>query len=106
MKIPRLPEMIVAKPMFDTPFKFSNIATPILTSMHSTAMTLATGPFSCINIPCVEPIHTITMPKTLPILPAVPATPSPCFYSIAIILPINPVPFVPPTHVIVIHTAT
>ncbi|XP_042051294.1 RNA-binding protein Raly-like [Salvia splendens] len=47
------------------------------------------------------------MPKALPVLPYIPAAPSPRLNAVAIILAINPITFIPHTHVIVINpTAT
>ncbi|KAG6437175.1 hypothetical protein SASPL_102086 [Salvia splendens] len=55
----------------------------------------------------VKPIYSETMPKALPVMPSIPAAPSPRLNAIAIILAINPITFIPPTHVIVINpTAT
>lgn len=97
--------MVVTKAMLDTPLEFPYISTPILASMNSTPMTLPIRPFPGINIPSIKPIHPETMPKPLPILPAVPAPSSPSLYTIPIILLIHPIPLIPPTHIIVINPA-
>jgi hypothetical protein len=101
----KLPEMVVTKAMLDAPLEFPYISTPILTCMNATPMTLPIRPFPSINIPSVKPIHPKTMPKSLPILPAVPASSCPGLYTIAIIFLIHPIPLKPTTHIIVVHSA-
>ena len=98
--------MVVAKSMLDAPLEFPNVATSILTSMHSTPMTLPIRPFPSINITRIKPVNAKSMPEALPIVSTVTASSRPRLDSIAIILAINPIPLVPPTHVIVIDSAS
>lgn len=97
--------MVVAKTMLDTPLELSNISTPILTGMNSTPMALSARPLSRVDVSGVEPVDPISMPETLPVLAAIPASSRPRLHPITIILLIDPITLIPPTHVVVIHAA-
>lgn len=101
-----LPEVVMSKAMLNSPLEFTYIPAPILTSMNSTAMTLSIRPFPSIYITCKEPINPKSMPKTLPVLAPISASPCPSFNPIAIILAINPIPFKPATQIIVINSTS
>lgn len=100
-----LPEMIVPKAMFHTPLKLSYVPATILAGVNTTSMALPARPLSRIQISCVEPVDTESMPETLPVLSPVPATPSPRLHAVTVVLLVDPVSFVSPTHVIVVYAA-
>ncbi|MFS7942214.1 hypothetical protein Hanom_Chr06g00485641 [Helianthus anomalus] len=103
LKLKNSPEMIVAKPVFDTAFEFASILTTIFTSMNTIPMTLPLKPFTSIHIPSVKLINTITTPQPLPILPPISATFRPRLNAIPVILLVNPITLIPPIQIIVIH---
>lgn len=98
--------MVVTHSMLDTPLELPNIAAPILASMNSTAMALAIRPLPSIDIPCVESVNPNPIPQSLSVLATVPTPFRPCLYSITIIFLINPIAFIPSTHMVVINPTT
>lgn len=96
----------MAKTMLDTPLELPNISTSILAGMNATSMALPTRPLSGVDVAGIEPVDPISMPETLPVLAAIPAPLRPCLHPITIILLIDPIALISPTHVIVIHAAS
>lgn len=100
------PEMVVAKAMLDAPLELSDISAAVLTGVNAIPMALAIGPLPGIHIPSVEPVHAIAMPEPLSVLAPVSASPSPGLDTKAVVFAVDPVPLVPPAHVVVVDAAT
>ncbi|MQL87367.1 hypothetical protein Taro_019910 [Colocasia esculenta] len=100
-----IPEMVEPMAVLHPPLEFPDISAPILAGVNTAPMALPVRPLSRIHVPCVEPVYAESVPEALPVLPPVPASPRPSLHAVAVVFVIDPVPFVPPTHVIVVHPA-
>lgn len=98
--------MVTSKPMFNPTLELPNVTAPISTSLHTNTMALTIAPLSRICIPCIKLIHPISMPQPLPILPSVLTSSCPTLDPITIISPINPIPFIPPIHKVIVHSTS
>ena len=89
--------------MLDPTLEITNIAASIRASLNSNPMTLPITPLSRIRVPCIEPINPEPMSKTLSILTLVSTPSSPALYSVPIVPPIDPIPFVSSTHEVIVN---
>lgn len=97
--------MIEAEAVLYAPLELAPVATAILASLRAATVALTIRPFPGVNIARVESIDSVTISQAPSILSSVAATSSPSLNPKSIVLAIDPLSFVPSTHVKVIHPA-